>query len=62
MDKIIELITGDITTLDADAIVNAANNSFWAVVEWMEQFIMLPDLNCWLNAEILTDVKPVRQK
>jgi O-acetyl-ADP-ribose deacetylase (regulator of RNase III) len=27
MDKIIELITGDITTLDADAIVNAANNS-----------------------------------
>jgi O-acetyl-ADP-ribose deacetylase len=27
MDKIVELITGDITTLDVDAIVNAAKNS-----------------------------------
>jgi len=30
-----ELAEGDITSQDTDAIVNAANRSYWAAAAWM---------------------------
>ena len=59
----VELIKGDITSLEVDAIVNAANTTpFLEEVVLMEQFIKLPVLSFLKNVEILTDVKPVKSK
>ena len=58
----IELIKGDITSLEVDAIVNAANNSLLGAAVLMGQFIKLPGLIFSLNVRDLTDVKPVSQK
>lgn len=41
----IELIKGDITTLDVDAIVNAANNSLLGAAGLTGPYTRLQDLN-----------------
>ena len=45
MEKL-EIILGDITLLETDAIVNAANRLFWAVAVWTAAFIVPPDRGC----------------
>lgn len=41
----IKILSGDITTLQVDAIVNAANVSLLGEAVSTEQFIALPDLS-----------------
>ena len=48
MDRL-EIVEADITTLDVDAIVNAANTSFWEVEELTGLFTGLPGKSCWRN-------------
>jgi len=46
----IEIITADITTLAVDAIVNAANTSYWAGAAWMARSIARLVKNSTLSA------------
>jgi hypothetical protein len=45
-----EIVQGDITLQDVDAIVNAANESLLAAVGWTAPFIELPARDFWPNA------------
>lgn len=46
----LQIIRNDITKMSVDAIVNAANRLFWAVVVWTAAFIVLLDRGCLQSA------------
>ena len=56
MTSNIQIIHGDITKSQVDAIVNAANSSYSAAVALMELSIVPPAETFWKNATRLADV------
>ena len=56
MTSNIQIIHGDITKLQVDAIVNAANSSYSAAVASMELSIVPPAETFWKKAARLADV------
>jgi light-regulated signal transduction histidine kinase (bacteriophytochrome) len=61
-DDRIEIIQGNITKLDVDAIVNAANSHFLAAEESMARFIAPLGLSYLRNAGVSAAVDPVKRK
>ena len=58
----VEIIKGDITTLELDCIVNAANNTLQVVAVLTEPFIELQELNYIKSAENQVVAKLDKQK
>lgn len=58
----IETLHADITTLDVDGIVNAANSSLLGAAEWMVRFTGQPDRSWCMNAGCCTDAGLAMQR
>ena len=58
----IQVVQGDITKLDCDCIVNAANRSLLAVAVWMVPSTGQQGRNCWRSAARCTAAAPEKQK
>lgn len=58
----IEVVKGNIVTMEFDAIVNAANSSLLGVEGWMVRSIELRALTSFMNAGFLVGARPGRQR
>lgn len=58
----IRVVAGDITRLDVDAIVNAANCCCSEAEVWTVPYTGLPEGNCWRNAARSADAGRARAR
>ena len=58
----IQVVQGDITKLDCDGIVNAANRSLLGAAVWMVPSTGQQGRNCWRSAARCTAAAPEKQK